>query len=446
MNPPIQVMITLRRAWSRYVEFHARAPFKHVYLSYIGLVTYPAYYVVWRYVFPQPYENLTFRLIGVGLCVAYLLRDRWPARLKRWYYPFTYISMMLGLPTFFTFMTLKNSASPAWLMSTMAAFVFVVLVYDVANVFVVSIVGSMLGIGLYFITDGVQPLPVEYLYGIPIFLFTVCAVVFLAYSERLIAREQFTAAELLASSIAHEMRTPLLGIRLDCERVRGDLSGVFPAADWAARNGYEGPRLSQDEAAGMQAALARIRDHALGANLIIEMLLANVAHNKVEMSDFEVYSYRDVLTVALDRFHFQKGQAQLVRVHGALDARFWGSQQLMVHVIFNLLRNALKAIAQRGTGSIDIGVSAGSTHSELTFADDGPGIRSDLLPLIFMPFVTGGSRMQGTGVGLAFCKMVVEAFGGTITCTSEVGAGTRFVIRLPNPSTTKPVKPLTLRA
>lgn len=434
MSHKSSVMLALEKAWSTYIEFHTRAPFKHLYLSYIGLATFPAYYVVWTYIFPQPYENMALRGVGVAICMVHLMRGRWPDALKPFYYQFTYLSMMYGLPFFFTFMTLKNGASSAWLMSLMAALVFVVLVYDILNVFIVSTVGSLLGIAAFYYTDGVQPLPEPYLIGLPIFLFTLAAVVFLAYSERLIAQEQFLAAELLASSIAHEMRTPLLGIRLDCERVQADISLALAAASWAAKNGYDGNSLTASEATAMQGALERIREHALSANHIIDLMLANVAQKRVDTSDFKIYSFGEVIDTALDRYHFRRGQAERVRVRGDTTATFWGSEQLMVHVIFNLLRNALKAIDQHGDGIIEIIVTPSTHENELAFTDTGAGVPPELLPLIFMPFVTGGSRMQGTGVGLAFCKMVIEAFGGRISCHSKVGISTTFTINLPRPS------------
>ncbi len=62
-------------------------------------------------------------------------------------------------------------------------------------------------------------------------------------------------------------------------------------------------------------------------------------------------------------------------------------------------------------------------------SDTGHGIRSELLPKIFEPFVTDG-KTHGTGLGLAIAKTVVDAHGGTITVESSP-AGTTFRIMLP---------------
>jgi signal transduction histidine kinase len=61
--------------------------------------------------------------------------------------------------------------------------------------------------------------------------------------------------------------------------------------------------------------------------------------------------------------------------------------------------------------------------------DSGPGIESEDLASIFDPFVT--TKAQGTGLGLAMCKMVIEQHGGAISAESGERGGARFEIALP---------------
>lgn len=416
-------------AWARYVEFHARAPFKHLYLAWIGLVTFPTYFVVWTYLFPQPYESFWLRALGCAVCVATLVRDRWPEFLKRYYYPISYILMMGALPVFFTYMALMNGANTPWLMSTMAALLFVALVYDIVNVFVVTIVGSIIGILAFYFSAGLQPLPINYVLCFPILLFAVIAVVFLAYSERLIADEQYSAARQLASNIAHEMRTPLLGIRLDCERVAADLTLL--QEHLAQRTGGEFGDRERQMLAFMLKALKRIDTHASSGNHVINMLLANVSHRQIAKYDSNVYCVHRTIETALDRYPFRGTERSQVNLPKSEPLYFRGSDTLLIHVFFNLLKNSLKAIEKKGNGDIEIAVSRIGERTRIEFRDTGIGIPTSLLPFVFIPFVTGGNSMHGTGIGLAFSKLVVESFGGTMTCTSCEGVGTTFVITLP---------------
>jgi signal transduction histidine kinase len=62
-------------------------------------------------------------------------------------------------------------------------------------------------------------------------------------------------------------------------------------------------------------------------------------------------------------------------------------------------------------------------------ADDGPGIPPEMLDRLFERFAT--NRRQGTGLGLAFCKLAVEAHGGEIWVESPAGRGAVFRFTVP---------------
>lgn len=421
----------LHDAWTGYVEMHRRGPFKLRYATLIGLVGHPLYYWMWTYVFPQPFESLSLRLGSMALCLVLFLGTWWPASLRPFYLPYAYLTTLLCLPAFFTLMLLMNGGNPVWLMSTMASFLLVVLLCNLPNTILVSIAGSLIGIVVFFCIEGVRPLPTTYVATFPIYLFTIAAVLFLAYSERAIAAEKLMAAHALASNIAHEMRTPLLGIRLDCDRLRADLPVALAAAQWAAANGYEGPRLSPTRYDLIDRALKRIGEHTLGANLVIEMLLVNVRHERIASEGFAPYSIAEVIETALNRYHFRRGERDLVSVRAGNDFTFVGSDVLMIHVLFNMLKNSLSAIEAKGSGTVSIAADAAPEGNMLIIRDTGAGIPPDILPFIFMPFVTGDSRMQGTGIGLSFCKLVVESFGGRMSCESDTQSGTTFTITLP---------------
>jgi two-component system sensor histidine kinase HydH len=69
---------------------------------------------------------------------------------------------------------------------------------------------------------------------------------------------------------------------------------------------------------------------------------------------------------------------------------------------------------------------------EISFADTGVGIPDEVLPRLFTPLFT--TKAQGMGFGLAICKRITEAHGGTITVKTANGVGTTFTITLPSES------------
>ena len=102
-------------------------------------------------------------------------------------------------------------------------------------------------------------------------------------------------------------------------------------------------------------------------------------------------------------------------------------------VIANLLSNAIK-YTDAG-GSIRISVTRQDAYGVLYVEDSGIGIPKDEQERIFERFYrTDKSRTRktgGTGIGLSIAKAIVQAHQGTITCESEVGKGSRFIVRLP---------------
>jgi signal transduction histidine kinase len=68
--------------------------------------------------------------------------------------------------------------------------------------------------------------------------------------------------------------------------------------------------------------------------------------------------------------------------------------------------------------------------AEISVDDDGRGIPRDALPRLFEPFFST-KGVRGTGLGLAITWGIVEGHGGTIEVESEVGRGSRFIVRLP---------------
>ncbi|UCD16717.1 MAG: GHKL domain-containing protein, partial [Candidatus Zixiibacteriota bacterium] len=101
----------------------------------------------------------------------------------------------------------------------------------------------------------------------------------------------------------------------------------------------------------------------------------------------------------------------------------------LYQVLVNLLVNAIQAMPKGGTITIRTeGHEAGVTFS---VADNGTGIKKDILEKIFVPFFTTKDVNEGTGLGLAVVHGIVTSHGGTVNVKSKPGKGTEFVINLP---------------
>ena len=108
-------------------------------------------------------------------------------------------------------------------------------------------------------------------------------------------------------------------------------------------------------------------------------------------------------------------------------------------VLLNLLSNAVKFTPAGGTVSVRLkqfpGTQKGSGLYEIRVKDSGIGMSQEFVQKIFSPFererTSTVSRTQGTGLGMAITKNIVDMMGGTIEVWTEQGKGTEFIVRLP---------------
>ena len=393
------------------------------------MIGFPLFYIIWSYVLPQPFESIFLRTIGFILSALVFFLPRGPVWLRAHSAILSYVTLWYTVPFFFTVMLLLNGGKDVWQLSLVSGFIYLVLLCDSINAFILGLTGSLAAFLVYWLISGDLSIPSAYINTLPVLAFVLCGVAFLNYSNNLVLTEKMTAIGGLAAHIAHEMRTPLLGIRLDADKIQKIVPDLMEALAWARAHGWPG-RIPPAIQAGMPHALERIGQHTASANSVIDMLLMNAAVTKGR-SETSVCSGRQTIETAIDRYHFRGGQRDRVDLDLGSEFSYNGVEVLMVHVLFNLMKNALRAIEKGGSGRIIITLRSGANRNEIVFMDSGPGMPPDVARNIFLPFYSNEAIGIGTGIGLSFCRSVVESFDGTITCSSQLGVGTEFVISLP---------------
>lgn len=419
----------VRHAQRSFIEYHAHATFKTRAGALIGMIGFPVFYFVWRFALPQPYESALLRAIGFALCGLLYFLHLMPLRVRNHGVLISYLTLWYTVPFFFTLMLLLNGSNVVWQMSLVSGFIYLVLLCDTINAFVVGLTASVAAYLVFVLLTGNMALPAAYIDLLPVLAFVLCGVAFLNYSDNLIIEEKMAAIGSLAAHIAHEMRTPLLGIRLDAEKMQTVAPELMSALNWAKSHGWPG-RVSPAMQQAIPDALRRIGQHTASANSVIDMLLMNAAVTKGR-SEMAICSARRTIETALERYHFRSGQRDLVKVETRGEFEYAGVEVLMVHVFFNLLKNALRAIEKAGRGEIFIELRPGQVRNEIVFRDTGPGMAPEVAQNIFLPFYSNEAIGIGTGIGLSFSRSVLESFDGTITCSSDIGTGTEFVLSLP---------------
>ena len=408
--------------------------------SIVAIIAFPLYYFVWHDMFPQPYENLSLRLAGSAIFVPFLFFRIWPHWLRRYLSIYWYLAILYGLPFFFTFMLLKNGGSTAWLLSTLIAIFLMILLLDWLNLLIQSAVGGGIAWIAYSMTSDVSHVNTISPESIPIYLFAIILGSIANYSAEILQKERLRAMLSTASNIAHELRTPLLGIKSGAAGLQHYLPVLMETYQMAKERGLEVKPIRLAHLDAMSSVLTRMEDEADHSNTIIDILLMNTRSGDFRPDGLSECSIAKCINTALHRYPFlsEKERKQVVWDNDK-DFNFQGVELLMVHVIFNLMKNALYHIARADKGSISIRLERTPNKNILVFGDTGTGIPPEVLPHIFTRFYSwapDSSDGLGAGIGLAFCRSVMKAFGGTITCQSRLGEYTEFTLTFPVEKTT----------
>ena len=430
---------TLKKIWGRaYGAHESNVQYfgeRFVLFSVIAVIGFPLYYFIWQVLFPQPYENLWLRIVGAILFLPLVMLHRWPIGWRKWLPFYWYFALLYALPFFFTFMLLQNHGSTVWLLSTLIAIFVMILLLDWLNLIIQFVVGTSVAWLVFYLSTDDPNVVILHLEHLPIYIFAVVLGSAANFNSEMVKQEQARAMLATASGIAHELRTPLLGINSGAAGLRSYLPTLLDAYRQAQAHGLDVQAIRAVHLRSMDGVLDRIGMEVYYSNTIIDMLLTSVYPTGLKTGDRTDCSMAACVAMALQRYPYATDRERaLVSWDKEADFVFKGTELLMVHVLFNLLKNALRHIARSGKGAITIRIETSAKENRLIFRDTGSGIAPAVLPHVFTRFYSwpaGGDSLMGAGIGLAFCRDVLRAFGGDIACDSELGKYTEFTLRLP---------------
>lgn len=410
----------VRRLFAHYEEYHRHGPLMLQYFSIVGLLFFPAYYLLRLGKTEPVYDDLALRLVDAVTCGVLLARAWWPARLRPCYLPYSYLVLIVTLPTTFVFTALKNGGGTVAVGNTLMATFLVILLTDWRNMVVILAAGFALATGAYLLFDPDPQMPVDYVARLPILAAVVLGGSLFKHAlERATADKVRTAYAWLAASIAHEMRNPLAQVRHSLEGVQKVLPAPGALSPLAQLGAAELDMLYRHVAQGEQAIQRGLQ--------AISMTLDEVNAKPLDPATFSYPSAAEVVHKAVDEYSYgDEASRERIRVHVVDDFQFRGEETAFLFVLFNLIKNALYYVSQYPGTRVDISVGS----HEVKVRDTGPGIAPEVLPGLFEPFRSVGKN-GGTGLGLAYCRRVMKAFGGEIRCESVVGQFTEFTLRFP---------------
>lgn len=318
-----------------------------------------------------------------------------------------------------------------WMTSLLMGIFLTILLVDWISLLLLWTIGPLIALSAVFILG--HDIKVNYgvIEDFLLFPFAIMAGVTFRYLTDRETKEKLHGILAAGGSIAHELRTPLLGIKSGVAGLKRYLPALFDGYELAKNHGLPVKKIRKAHYDALFPVLDRIEDETDYSNVIIDMLLMNAGKQKIDDQSFEWCSMRNTVKEAIERYPFgsEVEQNKVLFDDGGRDFMYKGSTTLMVHVLFNLLKNALYFISKAQKGVVTIRIEGDSSHHMLLFKDTGTGIPHNVLPHIFQRFYS--STEEGTGIGLSYCYRVVKSFGGHINCRSKEGAFTEFVLRFP---------------
>ena len=226
------------------------------------------------------------------------------------------------------------------------------------------------------------------------------------FEEKLVKANKLSALGELASSIAHEIKNPLISIQGFARRI-GTTEDRDKLEKYAKFIEQEADRLSQvlTKLLGFSR-MDEPKKDLLDMNEIVDDTVMFMEHHLTRFKNVElsIEKNSNLPMVYVDKIHVQ---------------------QTMVNIILNA------AQAMPEGGQIRIRTGANDQYVFIAISDTGMGIKEEDLEKIFEPFFTTKEKEQGTGLGLSLCKRLIEANAGKIEVDSKVGKGTTFTIMIP---------------
>ena len=214
----------------------------------------------------------------------------------------------------------------------------------------------------------------------------------------------------LTHMVVHDMRSPLAIVQMSLEMLKTMLTGLSEPES----------KLLEGALRGAQA-MNRMTTQLLDVSRLEagQMPLNNTACDLAAIAQAALEAISPLLG---DRHAVLEAREPLTAVCDAV---------LLRRVLDNLLSNALK-FTPPGK-EITLSIVREGDSAQLAVTDTGPGIPEEFHQKIFEKFsqIAGEQQSKGTGLGLTFCKLAVEAHGGKIGVDSEVGRGSTFWFTLP---------------
>lgn len=244
-------------------------------------------------------------------------------------------------------------------------------------------------------------------------IFATIIIVIAKHCKQKCSGEKFERLYETSHILAHELNTPLSTMQIISKVLKRTLLKEMKKENLAVFTEFQ-DKLSK---------LSAIAGHTM---LSLDMLVQNlnVSHSNMEIT---LVPLCEVVEEAVkDYTNFEDVDISILMNK---KLQVFGNKILIKHIIFNLIKNSIKATHPERKLKIEIFSEELEEMINLVYQDNGRGIKGNTIN-IFRKFYTTTPR-SNSGLGLYFCRKTMEKFDGSISCISKVGTYTKFILSFP---------------
>jgi nitrogen-specific signal transduction histidine kinase/CheY-like chemotaxis protein len=238
-------------------------------------------------------------------------------------------------------------------------------------------------------------------------------------SKRWSSAERMASLGRLAAGVAHEINNPLAYVLGSVELVERAFTEIARLHPGAGR--------TEEVISSAQSALGNAKEGVERIRAIVKDL---TTYSRATPDSRRAVDIEAVLESTLNlTWNELRHRMRVVKSFGHVP-ELLGDEGQLAQVFVNLFLTAGQAVPDGGQGLLRISTASEGSKVTVCVEDDGIGIAPEDLPYVFEPFFISKTRGGGAGLGLAICRNIVTALGGTINVTSVPEAGTRFTVTL----------------
>lgn len=247
--------------------------------------------------------------------------------------------------------------------------------------------------------------------------------------ERTARRASLVAVEETLAFLAHELTTPLATI-VNFARgiVRRSDAGMSEPEPAAAARQLEARRQVLAE---IGEAAALMNDNARYCLSVLGSFVESVKRARAGAERVETgHSAGRIITMLLEAYPLSAPQRDAIEIEVRQDFLIVELPNCVALVLSSLLSNALRALHERAAPQVRFTVLV-EDRPRILIGDNGSGIHPDILRQMLFDPVTTHADSGGSGLGMLFCKRVMQSFGGDIELHSEPGCSTTVTLNFP---------------